>query len=400
MIRTAKKAVDTLIELIVRCRQTKQVHSINSDEKLAVNLISSWDKQCGIATYSVYLAGELKKISNVFVTALPKKNPLGIYFKMLGYMVGRSHDLVHVQFEYGIFPSLKIKKRNLTAFAALQFYLGLSLGNRCIITTMHEPRKTISAGSRRGLFYSQLLDKVVFSVSDAIIVHTKESRKLLETVYGVAPFKLSLIPHGSLEQPKFTDKDSAKAKFGLHGKTVVTILGFVTAKKGYDLVISLLPKISDNVQLVIAGGPQNNQDEKYLERLKKLAIRLGVIDRITFTGYLEDLVPIINASDIALLPYRYVTDSGVLHLLTAHGVPTLASDLAAFKEVYDEFSCIDLFKSCDLGDLYDKIQVLLSDSKHRIALKEKCSEMWRATKWSNIAKRHLELYQAVLSKRS
>ncbi len=381
-----------------RRRQQRCMHTPTAGNTLEINLVTSWDRQCGIATYSTYLAWELKKTSKVYVTALPQKNPANVYFKILGYTVGRSHDLVHVQFEYGIFPSLKIKKRTFTAFAALPFYLGLALGNRRVITTIHEPRKTVSAGGRSGLLYTLLLDKVVFSVSDVIIVHTKESRKLLETVYGVEPSKLRVIPHGSYEQPKFSDKDAAKAKFGLQGKTVVTVLGFVTAKKGHDLVIPLLPKIDSNVQLVIAGGPQNSQDEQYIENLKELAKRYDVLDRVTFTGYLEDLAPIINASDIALLPYRYVTDSGVLHLLTAYRVPILASDLAAFREVYDEFGCIDLFETGNSKDLYYKLQVLLSDTKHRIALKAKCADMWNATRWSTIAKRHFELYHEVLSK--
>ncbi len=398
MIRTAKKVQVALIGRIGKRRKTKQMHALNGDAKLAINLVSSWDKQCGIATYSAYLASELKKTSKVYVTALPKKNPAGVYFKILGYTVGHSHDVVHVQFEYGIFPSLKINKRTLTAFAALPFYLGLALGNRKVITTIHEPRKTVFAGGKSSLLYTQLIDKVVFSTSDAVIVHTEESRKLLETVYGVEPSKLFVIPHGSFEQPKFTNKDAAKVKFGLQGKTVITVLGFVTTKKGHDLIIPLLPKIDANVQLVIAGGPQNNQDERYLESLKELALQHGVIDRVTFTGYLEDLTPIINASDVALLPYRYVTDSGILHLLTAYRVPTLASDLAAFRLVYDEFGCIDLFRSGNSEDLYGKLQILLSDSKHKVALKAKCTDMWKATKWSTIAKLHLKLYREVLSK--
>jgi glycosyltransferase involved in cell wall biosynthesis len=81
----------------------------------------------------------------------------------------------------------------------------------------------------------------------------------------------------------------------------------------------------------------------------------------------------------------------------AYGIPTLASDLAAFKEVYDEYGCLDLFKTGDSQDLYEKLQVLLFDAQHRILLKVKSVAMWNATKWSNIAQKHLEVYRRILS---
>ena len=392
-----KQIGNAVLRAFLSGRQKHPMHTANPNLPTEVNLATSWDKQCGIATYSAYLSNELKKKSKVYVTTLPTANALSFRFGTLGYSIGHSHDIVHVQFEYGIFPSAKLG-RTLTAFSALPFYLGLGLGDRRVITTMHEPRKTVSADGSFGRLYTQLLDKVIFSVSDKIIVHTQESRRLLHNVYGVNSAKLIVIPHGSYEQPKFSDKEATKDKLGLKGKTVVTILGFVTNKKGHDLVIPLLPKIEGNVQLVIAGGPQNSQDKQYMANLKKLVEEYGVSDKVTFTGFLDDLTPILNASDVALLPYRYVTDSGVLHLLISYRVPTLASDLPAFKEVYEEFSCLDLFRAGDPNDLFEKLKVLLTDKRHRITLETKCIDMWNATKWSTVAQRHIEIYRETLLK--
>ena len=396
MIKRFAKAVCRLLaRRFVKKLQERRMHAPALNNSLAVTLVNSWNRPCGIATYSEFLAQELQKTTKLYVTAVPTKNALSPTFETLGYSVGRINDLVHVQFEYGIFPSLKIGKRTLTAFSALPFYYGLSLGNRRIVTTVHEPRKIITAGGKSGLLYTKLLDKLIFNVSDLIIVHTEESKRLMQTLYGVEGSKLRVIPHGSYQQPKFMDKNRAKAELGLTGKTVVTVLGFVTAKKGHDLVIPLLPKMDRNVQLVIAGGPQNVEDKRYLEKLEKMAEQHHCIDKVTFTGYLPDLTAILNATDIAVLPYRTVTDSGVLHLLIAYRVPTVASDLEAFKECYDEYGCLDLFRSGDSQNLYEKIQALLSDEKRQDLLKAKCEDMWNATKWSNIAEKHLEAYRAL-----
>lgn len=378
----------------------RHMHIPLDNNSLSINLVSSWDKQCGIATYSAFLTQELKKNVNLYITALHKKNALSPYFFIQGYEVARSQDLVHVQFEYGIFPSLRVGRRNLTAFAALLFYFGLALGNRRIITTIHEPRKKVTAGGKSGLYYTKLFDKLIFTVSDLMIVHTQESREIMKMMYVVSESKLRVIPHGSFEKPNFLNKEECKRELGLQNKTVITILGFVTPKKGHDLVIPLIPQLDPNVQLVIAGGPQTTNDAVYLERLKKIAVQYNCSDKVTFTGFLQDLTFILNATDIAILPYRTVTDSGVLHLLIAYKVPTIASDLKAFREVYDEFGCIELFNSEDTQDLFEKIRALLSNQQIRDLLKAKCEDMWNATKWSSIAEKHLEIYREVLATRS
>jgi glycosyltransferase involved in cell wall biosynthesis len=371
------------------------LHSINN--YLAINLVTSWNKQCGIASYSAFLAEELRKKVKLCITILPDKNGLNPYFMILGYKVGRSNDLVHIQFEYGLFPNLKLGKKNLTAFAALLFYLGLAFGNRKVITTMHEPRKIFTPSGRSGVFYTKLLDQLIFAVSDLIIVHTHESKTLMKTVYGLSESKLLVIPHGSLEHPVFQNKDDCKLKLGLKGKTVMTIFGFITSKKGHDLVIPLFPQIDPKVHLVIAGGLQNSEDAVYLEKLKKQTEQYHCSDRVTFTGFLPDLTCVLNATDIALLPYRNVTDSGILHLIIAQRVPTIASDLKAFKEVYDEFGCLELFKSEDPQDLLKKIQTLLLDQSQRDLLVAKCSDMWNETRWSRVTEKHLAAYNEVLS---
>lgn len=397
MVNNALKTLGRIVvEKSVKKLHERKMHVPTNPKSFEVNLVTSWDNQCGIATYSAFLAQELGKNAKVYVSRLQKKNALSPYFAMLGLRVARNHDVVHVQFEYGLFSSLKLGKKTLTAFASLLFYLGLAHGNRRVVTTMHEPRKTVSASGKGGFFYTRLLDKLIFTVSDLIVVHTLESKRLMEALYGVDASKLRVIPHGSYQKPMLLDKDECKSKFGLQGKTVVTILGFVTPKKGYDLIISLLPQLDANVQFVIAGEPQTESDTQFFDKLKKFAEQHHCLDRITLTGYQSDLSPILNATDLAVLPYRFVTDSGVLHLLVSYKVPTLTSDLPAFREIQQEYGCIELFKTEDAQDLLAKIRSLLSNTGLRDSLKAKCADIWNATNWSRIAQRHIEIYQEVV----
>jgi hypothetical protein len=125
--RVPKELVGVLARTFVKWLHRRKIYFADSEVSLSINLVTSWDKQCGIATYSAFLADELKRDVHLYVTGLQKKNALNPYFFIQGYEVGRSQNLIHVQFEYGVFPSLKVGLRNLTAFAALLFYFGLAL---------------------------------------------------------------------------------------------------------------------------------------------------------------------------------------------------------------------------------------------------------------------------------
>jgi 2-polyprenyl-3-methyl-5-hydroxy-6-metoxy-1,4-benzoquinol methylase len=202
---------------------------------------------------------------------------------------------------------------------------------------------------------------------------------------------------GCYETPSFLDKDECKKKLNLSGKTVITVPGFVSAHKGHDLVVSLLPLLDEDVHLLIAGGTRTSEDAAYYEKLKRLAQRYHCIDRITFDDSFPITPTIMNATDIAILPYKSATESLILRLLIAYKVPTITSDLSVFKEIKQEYDCIELFRNGDNKDLLAKILHLLSDEKKRRFLQEQCRKMWNDTKWSSIAAKHAETYLEVLS---
>jgi len=348
-----------------------------------INLVTTWNTRCGVATYSAFLANELKRNLKVRIVQMPEISKLNmIYIFLLGIKAGTECDVVHVQFQYGIFGA-----------SALPFYLGLLLSKVRIVTTLHEVMREIKPGIVGK--YHTLLNKAICGVSDLIIVHTLASKELLLKIYRAYGPKVKVVPHGSYENPLFLDKNACKAKLNLSEKKVVTILGFVRRSKGHDLAIELVPLLDKEVHLLVAGGPRVKQHEAYYKELKRKAKQLGCIDRITFYGYvLDKRIPVImNATDTAILPNLYgVTQSGILHMLIAYRVPTITSDLDAYKETKNMYGCIELFKTGDRRDLFLKVLSLLYDEEKQRLLKVRCEKMRNDTKWSVIAEKHIELY--------
>lgn len=76
--------------------------------------------------------------------------------------------------------------------------------------------------------------------------------------------------------------DLPPASFDARDAATILFLGRVTWKKGLDRLVSALPMI-EGARLEIAG----NDEESYIPRLRELAVRLGVGERVVFLGHVE-----------------------------------------------------------------------------------------------------------------
>jgi len=382
-------------------RKARRPHSrICSLKKITI--VSTWNERCGIADYSAFLANELRKKSiRLYITPISrnlKMNPM--YFFILGYKAGKCCDVVHIQFEYGLWPDLKMGKYLFQTFGAFMFYIGLLWSNSHVVTTFHEVIKEpeIWRGGKVGWYYKKLFDRVICDISDFIIVHAFASKDGIEHEELLSKMcrnrsKIKVIPHGTYEKPLILDKELCKAKLRLR-KRILTVFGFVHEQKGHDLLVDIIPLLEKDIHILIAGGPRLPEHEAYYEALKKKAQQLDCIERISFLGYVPqaELPIVLNATDLAVLPYRNATESGVLHHLIAYGIPTITSNVSVFKKKHDQYGCIDLFEAGNKEDLLKRIVRLLRDKRKQSILQRGCRKMWNDTKWSSVATKHMEVY--------
>ena len=395
--RILKRMAGILARSVFRKLKARSIPIISVHSKPTVNLVTTWNTRCGISAYSAFLAAELKRSARIRIVGVSKGHVYSPHSFVLGFESGKSHDIVHVQFAYGMFGDLKIGHRRACAFTALLFYLGLALGSSPVVTTFHEVPRAVSAGGRAGLIYTKLLYKLVSQISNIIIVHTIESKELMVITHGAEESKIRVVPMGCIEAPLFLTKDKCKERLNLSGKKVIAIPGFVSRHKGHDLVMSVLSLLDKSVHLLIAGGTWAKKDVAYYEELKGLTQSYDCCDRVMFNDDFPISSDIMNATDIAILPYRRATDSMMLRDLVAYNVPTITSDLIAFKECKEDYDCIELFRRNDRKDLLTKISSLLYDDKKQTFLREQCRKMWNARRWSRIAAKHAEIYLEVLS---
>ena len=209
--------------------------------------------------------------------------------------------------------------------------------------------------------------------------------------------RIKIIPMGCLEYPKISNKDNAKEILGLSGKRVILVPGFISKNHGIDLITSALPFLEKDVVLLIAGGTSTKTNDPYLQELKENARKDKVIDRIFFVDDFPMPSAVFNAADIAVLPYRYATESLSLRMLIAYKIPTITSNLNFFKEIKSQYDCLELFESDNEEKLLAEIKQLLSSQSKQKLLSEKCVEMWSNDRWSKIAQKYVEAYFEILS---
>lgn len=169
-----------------------------------------------------------------------------------------------------------------------------------------------------------------------LVVHAEEERRRLSGMVPAA--KVAVVPHFVEQRPPLPEPAAARRELGLEDRRVVTLLGFITERKGHRMLLEALPLLAADVSVVIAGAPITGRNFRRKE-LVTLAAELGVTDRVVFTGFVGDemLTRVLAATDVAACPFKDVSASGSLSTWISAGTRIVASDLPAIRE-YDALS--------------------------------------------------------------
>lgn len=127
------------------------------------------------------------------------------------------------------------------------------------------------------------------------------------------------------------EREQAEDMLGLeHGKKNILFFGLIRKYKGLDILLKAFDLLTDDFQLIIAGEPYGSF-EPYQE----------IIDRIEGKGricmnlkYIKDseVSKYFSASDIAVLPYRTATQSGISSVAYHFETPMIVTDVGGLKE--------------------------------------------------------------------
>ena len=158
--------------------------------------------------------------------------------------------------------------------------------------------------------------KFILRMTQLHVSQTKSTEQTLKEVYGLRDDQLIYAPFDgggqffrlSLAQLPDTDKSKVREKFQTSPDALIFLfVGTLIYLKGVDVLINAFARLcsfypNSSVWVVGADGGTNGQ----LEQLRGQAQRLGIRDKVIFTGprTLNELVDIYRSSDVFVLPTR------------------------------------------------------------------------------------------------
>ncbi len=368
-------------------------------------------RQCGIATFTTDLCEAIAtEFPETTCIALPVNDTekgyvypqrvrfelseadIDSYRRAADFLNINNVDLVCLQHEYGIYGG-----------AAGSHIVALLRELRMpVVTTLHTILKDPSPLQKRVL-------REVIALSDRVVTMSDRGREFLETIYGVSPGKIDLIPHGIPDVP-FMDPSFHKDLFGVEGKTVLLSFGLLSTNKGIENVIAALPSIvaqHPNVVYLIVGATHphvlRTEGEKYRLSLQWLARDKGVESNVIFYNRfvsLEELIDFISVADIYITPYLTAAQitSGTLAYTLGAGKAIISTPYWYAEEMLaDERGALVPFG--DSEAMAQKVNDLLNNESERHAMRKRAYLFGRVMVWKNVAQLYMESFQRARTER-
>ncbi len=234
---------------------------------------------------------------------------------------------------------------------------------------------------------------------DGIIAVAEAARKnLIDT--GVDPNRITVILNGvkPVDELSAQEKSDAKNQFGIHeGQKVVSIIARLNPVKGHEYFIRAAKKVLEHgirAKFVIAGTGET------LGRLRQLSLELGIDSNIVFAGFLDDVCPLLNITDIQVNA-SFGTEATSLSLLEGMslGVPAVVSDFGGNPGVIENGKNGLITPQRDADKLADALVRLLGDDVLMDRMQAGAKELYNKKFTARIMSENLEcFYKTLLEK--
>lgn len=190
---------------------------------------------------------------------------------------------------------------------------------------------------------------------------SKENIKLVYNSVDTDKFK----PDDHLRQQTRQELNASETQ------NVIGFLGRLAWVKGVDLLVeafALLSRTNPELVLVLAGdGPE-------LDSLKQQARRLGILDKVKFLGFRNDVSQIINAFDIAAIPSRQESLGIVALELMSAKIPIVCSGVEGLAEIVLDNQTGLVTSQNKPEQIAASIETLLHDKELRLKLVENAAQ--------------------------
>lgn len=224
---------------------------------------------------------------------------------------------------------------------------------------------------------------------DEFVVHTESTREYVVSLLGLNESKVHVIYHGI-----FKPNDFEFTPINIERENVRIIMyGFQSYYKGTDVFLKALSLIKEEYKAKIKVSICGAFSDEYYQTCT--CIDTG-IDIKWMPRFLSDkeLYENINEANVIILPYRRISQSGVLLLALNTRRYIIASDMPSFIETLKGFPKESFFKSEDVKDLARVINAYCEKQIDFERIKESIEDLNVLYSWQHSAINTINLYES------
>jgi len=362
-------------------------------------------RECGIATFTQDLINAMdnSKIIKTSVVAIRnseddvyedkvfaeiRQNNHDDYIEAAHKLNDSDIDLLVIEHEYGIFGGEY-------GDYIIDFVNSLDIP---VVTTLHtilsEPN------TKQRAIINTLGEK-----SAKIITMAKNTKQLLQSVYGIDSNKIEVIQHG-VPKKLIQSRESLKKKFGYESMQIISTFGLLGPGKGLEhgiIAVSKVVKDHKDVMYLILGQTHpalKEEGQAYRNKLVKLVDELGLSRNIKFINkYLtkDEIIQYLQLSDIYMTPYlgKDQAVSGTMAYAVGYGRVIVSTPYLYAREMLSERrGMLAEFNSPD--SMADCIKYVLQNPGQKARMERDVFRIGRTMYWDKVAQRYTEVFLSII----
>jgi glycosyltransferase involved in cell wall biosynthesis len=254
---------------------------------------------------------------------------------------------------------------------------------------------------------NRLTLRIQYRLVDHIFVHTAKMKTELLDHFGVQDRSVTVIKHPINNAFRNTDLTAMEAKRQLgisaDDKTLL-FLGRISPYKGLEYLLSASHELATRnarYRLIIAGEPKKGNDKYLAEIYRRIHDDFDENAVLLKDHFIPDneMEVYLKAADVLVLPYKDISQSGVLFLAHTFGLPVIAADVGSFHETIVEQKTGLLFRPEDPADLVRAIEAYFASDlfRHLSRRREEIREHFRRChSWHAVAQETGQIYQQLM----
>lgn len=359
--------------------------SYNNLEVYDLNLLSKFNKKTLYFFGNKKIKQEIEFTHKLIYNYSDKRgfNKVVSYFisqlKLFFFILKEKPKLIH--FQWFKVPALDF---------LLLFFINFFFSKVKIVYTAHNILPHDSGDK-----YSKIYKKI-YKLVDRIIVHDINTKVKISNMFKIAINNIKVIEHGLIKlENKKENFTPVLNENSLNNKIVFAFLGHINKYKGIDLLLSAWSSTkslyeNSNIELLVVG----KGGEQYCKEFKKFNNVTVINKYLSNTQFLN----VISLSDVVILPYREISQSGVLLTVLNEKKFVIVSNKGGLSNPFKYGNVGWLLEELN-SDNIQKLLIEISENfkKGDVIDQNTMNKIYTAYSWDNISKKTNKLYKLLIN---